>query len=99
MALKKTITVFGMGYIHSDGLIVKTGEATVTTPPMYIKVESVSGDKTSVKVVVTFKNEATDEHFTRKEYSFAPNIDGSNFIKQAYVYLKTLPEFEDATDC
>ena len=26
-------------------------------------------------------------------------LDGANIIKQAYEYLKTLPEFEGATDC
>jgi hypothetical protein len=32
-------------------------------------------------------------------YKFAPNLDGANFIKQAYEHLKTLPEFSGATDC
>ena len=32
-------------------------------------------------------------------YSFTPNLDGQNFIAQAYNHLKTLPEFSGATDC
>jgi hypothetical protein len=32
-------------------------------------------------------------------YSFVPNIDGGNFIAQAYAHLKTLPEFAGAADC
>jgi hypothetical protein len=27
------------------------------------------------------------------------NLDGPNPIKQAYLHLKTLPEFSDAVDC
>jgi hypothetical protein len=30
---------------------------------------------------------------------FIPDMEGGNFIKQAYLYLKTLPEFADAVDC
>lgn len=33
------------------------------------------------------------------KFSFAPELDGDNFIKQAYQFLKTLPEFSDAVDC
>ena len=33
--------------------------------------------------------------------AFRPSVEegAENFIKQAYEYLKTLPEFEGATDC
>jgi hypothetical protein len=29
----------------------------------------------------------------------AHGLEGANPIKQAYLYLKTLPEFADAVDC
>lgn len=32
-------------------------------------------------------------------YSAPYDIDGPNPFEQAYAYLKTLPEFEGATDC
>lgn len=32
-------------------------------------------------------------------FEFIPNLNGPNFIQQAYEYLKTLPEFADAVDC
>jgi hypothetical protein len=35
----------------------------------------------------------------QKQFVFAPNLDGPNFIKQAYEHLKTLPEFDGAVDC
>ena len=37
--------------------------------------------------------------FADNGYSCAYNITGENPIKQAYEYLKTLPEFANATDC
>ena len=37
--------------------------------------------------------------FADNFYSCAYDITGENPIKQAYEYLKTLPEFSNATDC
>jgi hypothetical protein len=34
-----------------------------------------------------------------KEYSFVPDMNGANFIAQAYEALKKEPEFADAVDC
>jgi hypothetical protein len=99
MALKKAITVSGMGFVSGVDIVVKTGETTTTTPPLYIKVETVAGDKASIKAAVTFKDEATGEYLMRKDYNFAPSMDGGNFIAQAYLHLKSLPEFDGAADC
>ena len=37
--------------------------------------------------------------FETKRYGFFHDLNGKNFIAQAYNYLKTLPEFAGATDC
>lgn len=37
--------------------------------------------------------------FTEKVSGCAYDINGENPIKQAYLHLKTLPEFTDAVDC
>jgi len=37
--------------------------------------------------------------FADNGYYCAYDINGENPIKQAYEYLKTLPEFANATDC
>jgi hypothetical protein len=34
-----------------------------------------------------------------RDYVSAYDIDGDNPIAQAYLHLKTLPEFAGATDC
>jgi hypothetical protein len=43
---------------------------------------------------------AIDKPFFVESVLFCPYaIDGDNPIKQAYVHLKTLPEFAGSTDC
>ena len=38
-------------------------------------------------------------NFNEVNYSSSYSLDGENPIKQAYVHLKTLPEFAGAIDC
>lgn len=67
----------------------------------YHRVESVSGGKNKITAIYTVR-ESADSPSSLWEASceFAPVIDnGDNFIKQAYKYMKTLPEFSNATDC
>jgi hypothetical protein len=42
-----------------------------------------------------------DNYSVNKQYTvpFSVEDDALNFVKQAYVHLKTLPEWADATDC
>jgi len=48
--------------------------------------------------VRTYKDVAFSA-FADNGYSCTYDITGENPIKQAYEYLKTLPEFANATDC
>jgi len=48
--------------------------------------------------VRTYKDKAFPA-FANEGYSCAYDITGENPIKQAYLHLKTLPEFLNATDC
>jgi hypothetical protein len=48
--------------------------------------------------VRTYKDKAFPA-FADNSYSCAYDINGENPIKQAYLHLKTLPEFATATDC
>lgn len=72
------------------GLVVKNG---------YHKVGYLSGNKESVIVNVEKFTNDKQNIIDVENYSFVPNMNGENFIKQAYEYLKTLPEFADAQDC
>lgn len=99
MALLNAITVSGTGLVSGQGLVVNTGPATVTTNPLYIKVEKVSGGKESVRAHVSYSDVDTKDKVTEKTFDFSPSMDGGNFIAQAYAHLKSLPEFAGAVDC
>lgn len=63
----------------------------------YFKIINVNGKKNNIVIEVgIFNNENIVD---RQHYCFVPSMEGENFIKQAYNYLKTLPEFADAVDC
>jgi hypothetical protein len=67
----------------------------------YCRVESVNASKTKAQFNVSFSKEQDGEfvNIDQQSYFFIPKLDGQNFIAQAYAHLKTLPEFEGATDC
>jgi hypothetical protein len=65
----------------------------------YIKVSTISGDKNRLRFVISIMSGPDGSTYEQQEKIFTPNMDGGNFIKQAYEHLKTLPEFEGAVDC
>jgi hypothetical protein len=64
---------------------------------VYFRVSSITGDKNVITVTVA--GISIGMQVCVQDYCFEPDIKGENFIKQAYLYLKTLPEFSDAVDC
>lgn len=72
--------------------------AGLTVADGYLRVIEVSGTKNSVGFGLAYLN-GTDGPLVKTErFSFTPNMQGDNFIRQAYLYLKTLPDFADAED-
>ena len=65
----------------------------------YIRVWAFNGNKTELSFGVSFQKTASDEMFDSKTYSCEYDLVAENPIKQAYQYLKTLPEFANAKDC
>jgi hypothetical protein len=65
----------------------------------YIKIESLTGNKNQILIEVVIYKEVNQQSVDRKYYPFTPSLDGKNFIAQGYMYLKTLPQFENAIDC
>jgi hypothetical protein len=65
----------------------------------YLKVTSFSGSKEIVSFDLSAFKVKDGVLLQKQEYVFAIDLEGSNPIKQAYEYLKTLPEFSDAVDC
>jgi hypothetical protein len=70
----------------------------VSIDDCYVKVSTVKGSKIDAIAEVEIFN-ANKLRIDHRFYNFDVNMDGHNFIKQAYLHLKTLPEFADATDC
>lgn len=67
----------------------------------YAKIISITGNKEKIKFYLEhqkFNNNSII--IDTEQHSFVPIIDSSdNFIKQGYLYLKTLEEYKDAIDC
>lgn len=65
----------------------------------YIKVDSLSGNKEEMCIAVGIYREKDGQKISNQQVVFLPNLNGKNFITQAYEHLKTLSEFSGATDC
>jgi hypothetical protein len=70
----------------------------LTCTGAYIRAEQISLNKSGMTVGVSFKVDADSEPFEEKTFEIPYVMTGENPIKQAYIHLKTLPEFADATD-
>jgi hypothetical protein len=65
----------------------------------YIKVENVNCTKTNGKATVLVCKEKDGLVVQTLQVYFVVDLQGNNFISQAYRHLKTLPEYADALDC
>ena len=99
MALTKTINVAGDGRITSNGVSYPVTNINATYLDCYIKVATVGTSKTEGQAVVVFFAEANGFVLFERNFLFQFDLDGPNPLRQAYIHLKSLPEFSDATDC
>lgn len=85
MALKRSLTknIYGQDIEFKD---------------VYFNIFNVDGDKALIKLSVSAHSNG--HLLETKEYNFVPSVDdgASNFYKQGYEYLKTLPEYASAVD-
>lgn len=93
-ALRKAMDISGKSKIATEFGDFITGESQITINA-YIKVDRVTSTKDVASALVSFSE---NEIVGQKEYTFAPDMNGENFIKQAYEHIKTLPEFAGAAD-
>jgi hypothetical protein len=71
----------------------------ITFQDAYIKVAHVSNTKEFAVVTYKFFKAQLGRELEERIVQFSLDLDGPNPIKQAYLHLKTLPEFADAIDC
>jgi hypothetical protein len=86
MALKKQFEV-SPGLVAADAYIEVTNVSVVKNEP------------SGMTVNVFASAENTEKPIQVRCYSFEYRLDGNNAIAQAYMHLKTLPEFAGAIDC
>ena len=65
----------------------------------YVKVLEVTSNKSCGFFDVGIYETENGRIICTSRHNFTPKMDFSNFIAQAYNYLKTLPEFSGAVDC
>ena len=65
----------------------------------YIKVTSLVGDKLAIVARWNAFDQKDGLDIGNGQVIFVPDLEGYNFISQAYLKMKTLPEFANATDC
>lgn len=77
----------------------------ITVDNAYIRIDTVSGYKDEITISVNsyVAQQAFVEgkgYLIQEYHKFVPSVEegSENFIKQGYLYLKTLPEFADAID-
>ena len=71
----------------------------VELPNAYWRIELASVTKTQMQVKLRVYNTPDLPAFGEEDHTAPYDIEGENPIKQAYVYLKSLPEFADVIDC
>ena len=97
MALQMTFIFSGVQSISGQDWVAPQIATSVTVVDSYIKVESVDACKDNATALVSVSKNG--HQYRVAKYEFTPDLEGENFIKQAYLHLKTLPEFADAEDC
>jgi hypothetical protein len=67
----------------------------------YAKVDKVNAAKDQAVCSVIYLSEDKKTMLGNADFFFKPSVENEakNHIAQAYEHLKTIPEFESATDC
>jgi hypothetical protein len=65
----------------------------------YVKISSVLSIKEYSTITYSIYKEKDGVLLQQNVINFSLDLDGPNPIKQGYLHLKTLPEFEGAKDC
>lgn len=72
--------------------------AGLTVTNGYLRVNEISGSKNQIAFTLAYQSASGEDALKHEAFTFTPDLDGDNFIAQAYAYLKSLPDFSDATD-
>lgn len=70
----------------------------LTVNDCYVKIGSINGDKYTIYLLVELKAGKENAPLWTRSFQFTPDMEGENFIKQGYEYLKTLDQFSGSKD-
>jgi hypothetical protein len=87
MALQKTLT------------LVDNFNELVVFDNAYIQIAKVETSKITSIATVLIRKSSSSQILKTQIAEFSIDLEGPNPIKQAYLHLKSLPEFSDAVDC
>lgn len=74
--------------------------AGIISVPCYCKVTSVTGGKDGMSAIIEARKDSAEGDLVDGwGVQFVPDLDGPNFIAQAYAHFKALPQLAGATDC
>jgi hypothetical protein len=65
----------------------------------YLRVNKVTAVKGLSTIELGYYKNSGGPLLITRYFTFTLDLDGPNPIKQAYLHLKSLPEFADAVDC
>jgi hypothetical protein len=80
-------------------LKMNTTHKGINVADAYCRVSNVDLTKSMMDVKLEMRATESSEAFSVSEFICPYDIAGDNPIAQAYVHLKTLPEFTGAVDC
>lgn len=73
-----------------------TGNVSISC---YIKIAKITATKETATADVCFTKETSEGPIVYTQvHTYPVSLNGDNFIKQGYLYLKSLDEFSDAGD-
>lgn len=77
----------------------KTQYGDIVVNDVYIKVMDITASKDNGAANLRYLNGKDGNFLKQSSVDFPIELDGKNFIAQAYDHLKTLPEFSGAINC
>lgn len=83
----------------SQSLSMKVGSRSVQFDNAYARVSEYHGTKSRMSFVVAWSETPGTDMLRQDTYMCDLDINGENPVRQAYLHLKTLPEFANAVDC
>ena len=89
-----------MALTKSVEKIISGFDSKLIASNAYWRIDKLEGNKTLMTAFPnSYKDADSNLIIDPFLFSFVVQVEGRNFIAQAYEHLKTLPEFAGATDC